>query len=151
MAELGVEELRRQQRAMMVMATHLRGAADRVLTREDACEAYCGIQNLDRILCRHIGYEDKILYPLLMNGADAEAAATAANCAEDFGSILGAWQAYRTQWTARAIFAAPDRFAAATAGIIGGLAMRADRENAEIYPVLERLAQDSAQDFRAFA
>jgi hypothetical protein len=149
LAQLDLDELRRQQRMMMVMATHLRGASDRVQTRDDACEAYCSIQNLDRILCRHIRYADDILYPMLIEGDDPEAAQIAACCAEDFGAILGAWEAYRIQWTARAILASPERFAAATAGIIGGLAMRVDRENAEIYPAISRLEQGGAQDLCA--
>jgi hemerythrin-like domain-containing protein len=149
LAKLDLDELRRQHRVMLVLATHLRGAADRVQTREDACEAFCSIQSLDRILCRHVRYEDDVLYPMLIHGPDPEAAEMAASCAEDFGSILGAWEAYRAQWTARAILASPDRFAAVTAGIIGGLAMRVDRENAEIYPAAERLEQRLAQDLCA--
>lgn len=149
MAKLDMDELRRQQRAMMVLATHLRGAADRVQTREDACEAYCGIRNLDRVLVHHVRFEDEVLYPMIIAGPDREAAATAANCAEDFGAVLGAWQSYRDQWTASAILGAPERFATATAGIIGGLAMRVARETVEIHPAADNLAGSPERDFSA--
>ena len=138
-AIVDTEELQRQHRVIVILATHLRGCADRVLTREDACEAYCGIIRLDQMLVRHLQYEDEHLYPALMACDDVAVAALAADCAEEMGGINGAWAAYRSQWTAEAIHAAPDRFALATAGVIGALAMRVERENSELYPAAQAL------------
>lgn len=134
-----IEELTRQHRLIMVLATHLRGCADRVLTRQDACEVRVDIVRLDRMLVCHLKYEDEHLYPALMACEDLAVAAMAADCAEEMGGIEGAWVAYRSQWTAAAIQAAPERFAVATAGVIGALAMRVDRENTQLYPAAEAL------------
>ena len=135
-----IEELQRQHRIIVVQATHLRGCADRILTRDDACEAYCAIARIDRMLMRHLRYEDDYLYPALAACDDVAVAAMAADCAEEMGGIQGAWIAYRNQWTAAAIQAAPDRFAMATAGIIGALAMRVERENTQLYPAAQALS-----------
>lgn len=139
-AVVDIEELQRQHRVIVVLATHLQGRAERVLTREDACEAHCGIVRLDRMLVRHLKYEDEHLYPALMACDDVAIAAMAADCAEDMGGVKGAWVAYRSQWTAAAIQAAPDRFALATAGVIGALALRVERENTQLYPAAKALS-----------
>lgn len=135
-----IDDLRRQHRGIMLRATHLRGLGDRIRTREDALEAGRAIKGLDRVLIDHLQIEDEHLYPALMGCDIASVAAMAADCAEEMGGILGAWTAYREQWTAPMILADPERFATATAGLIGALAMRIERENTELYPAGDLLA-----------
>ena len=138
---LDIHELRRQHRLIMVRATGLRGLGDMIKTRQDAEEARAAIEGIDKMLIEHLTIEDNDLYPALLAGPDSEVAAMAADCAEEMGGIRGAWVAYRDQWTAAAIAADPARFSAATAGVIGALALRVERENAELYPAAEALAQ----------
>lgn len=140
MAMLDIEELRRQHRGIVVLATNLRGLGDMIQTREDASEACGAIIRLNRVLMDHLRFEDEHLYPVLMACDDPAVAAMAADCAEEMGGLLGAWVAYRVQWTAPAIWADPERFSAATAGVIGALALRVERENTELYPAGDALA-----------
>ncbi|CAN5256246.1 hypothetical protein BH09PSE1_BH09PSE1_30130 [soil metagenome] len=134
---LDIDELRRQHRDIMLRATDLLGIGERVKTRQDALEARAGIEGIDRMLIDHLTLEDVQLYPALLGCADANVAALAADCAEEMGGILGAWVAYRDQWSASAILSDPRRFSAATAGVIGALALRVERENTELYPAME--------------
>ena len=146
---LDLHELRRQHRLIMVCATGLRGLGDMIKTRQDAEEARAAIEVINRMLIEHLAIEDNHLYPALLAGADGDVAAMAADCAEEMGGIRSAWVAYRNQWTAVSIAADPARFSAATAGVIGALALRVERENAELYPAVEALSQTSVSPRRA--
>jgi hypothetical protein len=133
---LDIDELRRQHGDLLVRATGLRGLGDMVKTREDAAEARAAIHGIDKVLVDHLTIEDDHLYPALLASRDREVAALGADCAEEMGGILGAWIAYRDQWTAENILADPGRFRVATAGVIGALALRIERENVELYPAM---------------
>lgn len=146
---LDIDDLRRQHRGIMLRATHLRGLGDQVRTREDALEARAAIEGVDQRLVEHLLFEDNHLYPALMACDDPRIAAMAADCAEEMGGIIGAWIAYRSQWTAPAILADPQGFKAVTAGVIGALAMRIERENAELYPAGEALAHLAVREVLA--
>ncbi len=146
---LDIHELRRQHSLIMIQATGLRGLGDMIKTRHDAEEARAAIKGIDRMLIEHLTLEDDHLYPALLAGPDSEVAAMAADCAEEMGGIRGAWMAYRDQWTTAAIAADPARFSAATAGVIGALALRVERENTDLYPAFEALAQAPITALRA--
>ena len=135
--------LRRQHHDIMLRATSLRGLGDMIKTRQDAAEARAAIDGIDRMLTEHLTIEDDHLYPTLLDCPDRGIAEMAADCAEEMGGILGAWVAYRDRWSAAAIVADPRRFKAATAGVIGALAMRIERENSELYPAVESLVERS--------
>lgn len=146
MANLDLEALRRQHHDIMVRATSLRGLGDMIQTRDDALEARGAIACVDRVLTCHLRFEDEQLYPALATSGDPVVAAMASDCAEEMGGILGAWEAYRDQWTTPAILANPDRFGVVTAGVIGALAMRIERENRELFPAGEAVVAMLAVD-----
>ncbi|CAN5215395.1 hypothetical protein BH10PSE1_BH10PSE1_32550 [soil metagenome] len=140
-----LDDLKRQHREIMLRATDLRGLGDMIKTRDDALEARAGIEGIDRMLIEHLTIEDDNLYPALLNCGDRGLAVLAADCAEEMGGILGAWVAYRDQWTAGAIMVDPKRFSAATAGVIGALALRVERENSELYPAMDAVLASSVK------
>jgi len=148
---LDIDELRQQHKAIMVRATGLRGLGDMIKTREDAREARGAIDGIHKMLSDHLTLEDDHLYPALLACGEATISAMAADCAEEMGGILGAWIDYRARWTASAILDDPRRFGAATAGVIGALALRVERENVELYPAVEALSVMPADVRRAAA
>lgn len=137
-------QLRDEHDRILRRASGLAGIVDRPMTRELACEARAAIEGLDRLLVVHLTTEDDWMYPMLMASADRQISAAAGACFEDMGGLLGAWLAYRDQWSAEAILSAPDRFSSATRGVIGALALRIERENTELYPLVDRLADGPA-------
>ncbi|HEV7351746.1 MAG TPA: hemerythrin domain-containing protein [Brevundimonas sp.] len=133
-------QLRDEHDRILRQASGLAGIVDRDLTRDLASEARAAIVGLDRLLVVHLTTEDDWMYPMLMASADQRVSAAAGACFQDMGGLLGAWLAYRDHWSAEAILSAPERFRAATRGVIGALALRIERENAELYPLVDRLA-----------
>lgn len=136
---LNINELRRQHRDLLLRVTDLRGLGDMVKTREDAMEARASIEAMDQVVVGHLTTVDDHVYPALLASPDRAVAAMAADCAEEVGGILGAWIAYRDRWVAEVILADPVRFGAATAGVVGAIALRIERENIELYPAVEAI------------
>lgn len=133
-------QLRDEHDRILRQASGLAGIVDRDMNRDLASEARAAIVGLDRLLVVHLTAEDDWMYPMLMASADQRISAAAGACFHDMGGLHGAWLAYREQWSAEAILSAPERFRAATRGVIGALALRIERENAELYPLVDRLA-----------
>ncbi len=119
------------------------------MTPDVAEQTRAQLLGIDRLLIDHLTQEDDYLYPALMQAEDADVRATARGCFEDMGGILGAWIAYRDQWTGPAIQASPDRFRVASDGVIGALAMRVERENSELYPLMDGLTSHAGDAERA--
>ena len=113
------------------------------MTREIAEQTCKSIRAIDGLLVAHLRDEDELLYPKLIAAQDSEVRRTAETWLEDMGGILGAWIAYRDQWTPDDVLANTDRFRAATTGILGALAMRIENENRELYPLLDRLSAEA--------
>lgn len=137
---MATSKLRSEHDRILRQASILAGLAGPRMTRDVATEARAAICGLDRLLVEHLQQEDGWMYPLLMASPDDEIRRVAAECVEDMGGILGAWIAYRDQWSIDAILAAPGRFAMATDGIMGALALRVERENTELYPLVDRIS-----------
>lgn len=137
--------LRAQHRVIIRQATALNGLAGVIKTRDDASQACHAIQAIDRLLVRHLTIEDEWLYPGLMSADDPGVQKQAAEAFEDMGGILQAWLQYRDGWSVDRVFADPERFAAATRGIVGALALRVEREDDTLYPAMDGLqSQDRA-------
>lgn len=144
-----IPKLRSEHDRILRQASAIAGLASARMTRDVAAEARAAILRLDRVLNEHLTAEDSWLYPHLMCSPDEAVRSVATACFEDMGGIHGAWNAYRELWTLEAIFEGPARFKTATEGVIGALAMRVERENAELYPLVDRLSALSAEADRA--
>lgn len=131
--------LRAQHRVIILQATALNGLAGGIKTRDDAFQACKAVQAIDRLLVRHLTIEDEWLYPGLMAASDPVLQQQATEAFEDMGGILQAWVQYRDAWTGDRIFNEPSRFAAATRGIVGALALRVEREDDTLYPAMDGL------------
>lgn len=139
-------ELRREHALILDQASVLSGLASSRMTRDIAVQTHERIAAIDRLLVDHLTREDTWLYPSLMAADDHDVRLTAGGCFEDMGGILGAWVSYRDHWSAANMLAGPERFRTATDGVIGALAIRIERENRELYPLMDDLvaATDAA-------
>lgn len=131
---------RNEHDRIMRQASALSGIARTRMTRDVATEAHGLVLGLDRLLVAHLEAEDGWMYPLLLTSPDPAVRQAALDAVADMGGIRGAWTGYRDRWSIDAILADPSRFALATDGIIGALALRVERENGQLYPMVEQMA-----------
>jgi len=136
---VNTQPLVEEHNSLMVLASLLGGVACAIKTRSDAQEARVLIQSIDALLQHHLAQEDENLYPALMVAGDEETRRLGADASEAMGGIVGAWTNYRDHWTLEAILGQAGRFAAATEGLMGALALRIEMENDVLYPAMERL------------
>nr|WP_054111409.1 hemerythrin domain-containing protein [Brevundimonas sp. AAP58] len=142
-------KFREEHDRILRQASAIAGLANGRMTRDAADEARAAILGLDRLLVEHLTAEDEWMYPLLMASPDESVRGAATECFGDMGGIRGAWDAYRELWTSEAILEAPIRFRAATDGVIGALAMRVERENVELYPLVDHMSPLPAEEDQA--
>lgn len=136
---MNIRTLKAQHRILLDKASALAGLATRVRVPDDALEADHIIGGMNALLVRHLQIEDQWLYPTLMKADEQTLREFATESFEEMGGILGAWLAYRREWSANTIHAHPERFAMATRGIVEALALRVEREEDHLYPAMESL------------
>ena len=87
----------------------------------------------------HLSMEDQNLYPFLMNHPDIRIRNLAHRFTEEMGGILSSFSQYKTHWpTHMEIADRPEEFVKETRELFAVLSERIDRENNELYPLLER-------------
>jgi hypothetical protein len=93
---------------------------------------------LTAALTAHLNGEDWVLYPRIRASGDPAAAALADRFVREIGGLSARYQAYLRVWTSSAIAADWSGFQVETGDILAALAARAEREDRELYPLLER-------------
>lgn len=91
-------------------------------------------------LTRHLKCEDWALYPRLQATGEAEAADLAREFAGALGHIADDYEAYERRWPPARVEAEWESFCAETTKILGAIEARIERENCELYPVVDQLA-----------
>lgn len=88
----------------------------------------------------HLVIEDKSLYPGLIKNPDDNVKKVAQKFIEEMGSIGEAVKAYKQEWpTASHIQKNPNDFLEQTKGLFDALANRIERENNELYKLVDEL------------
>jgi hemerythrin HHE cation binding domain-containing protein len=86
----------------------------------------------------HLAMEDGSLYPALMAHNDPRVRDTASRFNNEMSGVRAVFEVYRTKWTESAIRADSAGFIEETNRLFAALANRINRENTELYPLLER-------------
>ncbi|MFD1625754.1 hemerythrin domain-containing protein [Azospirillum griseum] len=91
----------------------------------------------------HLAVEDKALYPRLARAADPALRGLAARFQQEMGGLTQRFEAYRQRWPGPfAIAKDPAGFVAETRTMLDAFKNRIARENAELYPLAERLGAE---------
>ncbi|HYE48297.1 MAG TPA: hemerythrin domain-containing protein [Azospirillaceae bacterium] len=98
------------------------------------------LRRLTGKLTVHLAMEDQSLYPRLLQSPDARIAATAARFQQEMSGIREAFQQFLGRWTDAAIQADRAGFSAALDALSAVLSRRIERENTELYPLLDNAA-----------
>lgn len=88
----------------------------------------------------HLAMEDKDLYPSLMKSTHGEAAAVAKRFVDEMGGIGAAFKEYLKKYPTGAVIEANwDAFKSESVGILGVLGNRIEKEERELYPLLDQM------------
>ena len=89
----------------------------------------------------HLSMEDKVLYPKLLDHQDANVRLMANKFNNEMGKIKEVFQGYLQKWqTGIAIQKDPASFTNDTKGIFDAISKRIERENNELYALVDRLS-----------
>ena len=88
----------------------------------------------------HLTMEDEALYPNLINHTDANIRNTAKKFVEEMGGIKEVFARYVEKWpVSGAIENDAEEFIKETESLFAALGNRVDRENNELYPLLDKV------------
>jgi len=130
---------RKQHSELLTVAGEIGKLLDAARLAADATSARTLLSNLAGKLKVHLAMEDKTLYPRLMQDPDPKVSAMAKRFADEMGGIAEVFGGYMDRWpTAKAIQEAPQRFVTDTQKLFAALSTRIDRENNQLYPLLDQ-------------
>lgn len=96
-------------------------------------------RRLSSVLIGHLKAEDWVLYPPLLSCNDPEIAATAKQFVDEMGGLAQAYSVFNERWDALSIECDWAGYCKAAGGIIEALSNRIQRENRDLYSLLERV------------
>lgn len=135
----------------MLCTTELRYEHDLLLALADDLEVVCSaprpdnlapllilFERFNQFLQIHLLREDSILYPNMLSGKDPEAAVVAAAFQAELGSLDAHVAQFEREWTTSEISSRWPAFCQDVSTLFKELRIRIERENAELYPLVER-------------
>ena len=130
------ETLMKEHDALSALAD----AFDRAITTSGvASDAVLEMRDrLSRAVLAHIAKEDSAVYPLLIAGKDAAAAAAAHEVVRECRDLMSDWAEYCEAWTGARAVADWSGFVAETQALLARLRARISRENELLYPLALR-------------
>lgn len=108
--------------------------------KPDAAEIRKLLSNLAGKVNFHLAMEDKALYPRLMQVKGSDAQVTATKFQNEMGGLAEVFSNYNNKWQVSAIRSDFEGFTEQTRKVLGALAHRISRENADLYPLADREA-----------
>lgn len=107
---------------------------------KDASEMRGLLAALAGKLKMHLAMEDEALYPNLMNHSNAEIRDTAKKFVEEMGGIKETFMAFADKWPVSGVIESDaGEFIKETQSLFAALANRVERENNELYPLLDNI------------
>jgi len=133
---------RQQHRELLGVVARLADGADHasLATVEGARAARGFLAALSGKLMVHLQMEDRSLYPALRRCADRDVRAQAARFQDEMGTLRASAEAFGRRWLRpAAIEQGPDAFSAELRPLLHALAARIASEDAELFPLAERM------------
>jgi iron-sulfur cluster repair protein YtfE (RIC family) len=127
------ETLMREHDALTLLAARLVDAVESDLS--SALPAIMARDALSSTLMQHLHTEDSAIYPRLIGGGDAAAAAAALDVVAEFKDLIGDWIAYMADWPIARVEVEWPVFKSATLDLMRRLRGRVRRENELLYPL----------------
>ena len=136
-----VHEMRRLRAEHAALATLSRFLMDIVAAPEPPRPTeLAAVRGMFRdTLVRHLKCEDWVLYPRLKASGDRELTRLAGEFVREMGHLAEDFTVYDARWTAAEVAADWSGFCRETEAVLDAIGMRIEREEADLYPVAERL------------
>ncbi len=132
------DNLIKQHVEMVAIVTSISPLLDAAKLAEDASEVRSLLTQLFGKLNSHLTAEDKVLYPRLLQSEDAVIKSTAEKFMKEMGGIGEALKGYKAKWpNPQSIQNDAATFITETKGIFTALANRIEKENSDLYPLLD--------------
>ncbi|HGY55230.1 MAG TPA: hemerythrin domain-containing protein [Caldithrix abyssi] len=133
------DQYRRQHSDLLNIAHQIAAELNPARLSNDATTVRSLLSTLAGKLSIHLAMEDKSLYPKLMQNSNPDVKATAKKFIDEMGGIAKAFDNYKNKWPhAMAIQKNPNDFISETKTLFNVLSKRIEKENKELYPLLER-------------
>ena len=108
--------------------------------RENASKVRSILSSLGGKLRVHLVLEDKVLYPFLIKSDDKKIRELTDQYITEMGHIKVAFSDYSKKWSSpTTISAGAENFISDTQSVFSVLAKRIEKENNELYPMVDRL------------
>lgn len=133
------ENFRRQHSEILQLAQELESLLTIEKLEGHEAAARSLLSRLAGKLNIHLAMEDKALYPALQQHAEERVRSLAKTYIDEMGGIAEEFARYMANWpSANSIKSAPGRFISETGQIFSALAKRIERENNELYPLIDQ-------------
>ena len=135
-----IATFRRQHRQLLKITIEISNLLDPKGLAEDASNIRSLLSHLAGKLSVHLSMEDKYLYPNLLDSKDTRVSSLAKQYIDEMGDIKEVFGAYVKIWPSpTAIQNDPIKFINETKGIFEALQKRIDREDSNLYPLIDSL------------
>jgi Hemerythrin HHE cation binding domain. len=134
-----IERFKKEHVDLLAAVTSLRELVQHGVS-EQAEAIHRQLSAMSSAIKLHLAAEDRMLYPALMKAADPAIARIGRQFQEEMGGLAGAYLAFAARWNLGGKIAAdPQGFRDDANGVFKALHLRVQRENRELYPLVERL------------
>ncbi|WP_206956271.1 hemerythrin domain-containing protein [Trinickia acidisoli] len=136
---MNIDKFKHQHVEIMQAVTELRSLAAAGVA-ENATQISAKIVSMSATIKLHLSVEDTVLYPALQKSPNAAHAALGSRYQSEMNGLAGAYTQFVGKWlSAKRIADDVDGFRADANAVFKALHERIQRENNELYPVLEQI------------
>lgn len=134
------ETFRRQHNELLQLVKEISNQLSLETLQKDAKEVRSLLSNLSGKISIHLAVEDNSLYPRLLEHESPEIRALAKKYIDEMGNIKEVFSAYSKKWYSTTdIQNNPAEFIKETKNIFEALGKRIDKENNELYDLVDKL------------
>jgi hemerythrin-like domain-containing protein len=134
------DNLRRQHKELLEAATKITKLINSEDVSKEAEQIYNLLSDLDRSLHVHLIKEDETLYPALLRHPDKEIVKLTKQFQNELGGLRHEFHSYIKNWpNIIAVQNNSDEFIKETTRIFDALAYRVDKEDNELFSLIDRL------------
>lgn len=131
---------RDQHRELLAIAGELAGNLNLTIIKNESENVRSILSRLAGKLKVHLAMEDKSLYPALLRTSDAEVKALTRKFMDEMGGIAVVFTKYKDKYPGpSSLKSDPEGFITETKTIIAALKARIDKEDNQLYPLVDRL------------
>lgn len=129
-----------QHNSILDVAREIAAMLSPAIIAEESPKIHLKLSNLAGKLSMHLSAEDAHLYPRMREKGDAKTILTVNKFATEMGGIADVFGKYVSKWnSANVIRDNAQTFITETKGLFTALVSRINKENTELYPLLDAL------------